>query len=187
MKVGYARVSSTGQNLESQLEALNNYGCEKVFKEKKSGTSTAKREELQRAIEHCREGDIFCVTNLDRCSRSVLDLNEIVKALNDKGVKFKAINQEFDTTTSSGQLVMNILASMAQFETDIRKSRQLEGIASAKKRGVAFGRKALGFTDEQCEEAIQMQSDGLTGKEIADKFGIARSTLLKYIALYKSK
>lgn len=187
MKIGYARVSTVGQNLESQLEALESYGCEKIFKEKKSGTSTKQREELLRAIEHCREGDIFCVTNLDRCSRSVLDLNEIVKTLNDKGVKFKAINQDFDTTTSSGQLVMNILGAMAQFETAIRRERQLEGIESAKKRGVKFGKKKAELSDTDIQRAIQMQADGFTGNEIAKEFNLVRSTILKYIKEYKER
>jgi len=186
MKVGYARVSSTGQNLESQLEALKVFGCEKIYQEKKSGTSMAKRVELDNALEFCRSGDEFIVTRLDRCSRSVSDLQSIVSRLNDKEVAFICTEQrEIDTTTSNGKLMLNLLSAFSQFETELRAERQADGIASAKKRGVKFGKSKANLTNEDIVKAIKMQDNGLTGGNIAKKFGVARSTLLKYIKAYK--
>ncbi len=184
MRVGYARVSSTGQNLQSQIEALEKAGCEKIFKEKKSGTQSFNREELQNALDFVRTGDELYVTRLDRCSRSVKDLHEIIETLNKKEVAFKATEQEIDTSTSAGRLMIGLLSIVSAFETDLRAERQADGIASAKKRGVKFGSKPV-FNNEKVIQAIQMQDDGMINQAIADSFGIARSTLLRYIADYK--
>ena len=120
MKIGYARVSSVGQNLDSQLEALKKAGCEKIFQEKKSGTQSANRIELQRALEFCRSGDIFIVTRLDRCSRNVKELHTIIDMLKEKDVDFKATNQEIDTSTSAGRLMIGLLSNLSTFETNLR-------------------------------------------------------------------
>lgn len=184
MKVGYARVSSSGQNLSSQIEALEKAGCEKIFKEKMSGTIASNRTELQNGLDFVRSGDTFVVTRLDRCSRSVLDLHQIIEKLNSKDVDFKATEQELDTSTSSGRLMIGLLSIVSAFETDLRAERQADGIASALKRGVKFGRKSK-FDDEKVSLAIEKQNQGLTNQEIADEFGIGRSTLLRYVANYK--
>ncbi len=186
MKVGYARVSSNGQNLLSQIESLEQAGCEKIFKEKVSGTQAANRKELQDALDFVREGDTFIVTRLDRCSRSVLDLYKIIETLNDKGVSFKATEQELDTSTSTGRLMIGLLSIVSAFETDLRAERQADGIASALKRGVRFGRRTK-FDDEKTVKAIQMQKDGMTNQQIADHYEIGRSTLLRWIAEYKKR
>ncbi len=185
MKVGYARVSSTGQNLESQIEALEKAGCEKIFTEKKSGKQTTNRNELQNALDFVRDGDIFLVTRLDRCSRSVSDLHNILDSLNKKSVSFKATEQDIDTSTSTGRLMIGLLSIVSAFETDLRAERQADGIKSALKRGVKFGRSAK-LTDTQVEEIIALQEKGdLTNQHIADMFEIGRSTLLRYVANYK--
>ena len=186
MKVGYARVSSSGQNLQSQIESLEKAGCEKIFQEKMSGTQAANRKELQDALDFVREGDTFIVTRLDRCSRSVLDLYRIIETLNDKGVSFKATEQELDTSTSNGRLMIGLLSIVSAFETDLRAERQADGIASALKRGVRFGRRTK-FDDAKTAEAIQMQKDGMTNQQIADHYEIGRSTLLRWIAAYKKR
>ena len=184
MKVGYARVSSSGQNLSSQIEALTQAGCEKIFQEKMSGKQASNRTELQNALDFVRSGDTLIVTRLDRCSRSVLDLHQIIEKLNGKDVAFKATEQEFDTSTSSGRLMIGLLSIVSAFETDLRAERQADGIKSALKRGVKFGRKAK-LDNEQVVLAIEMQKQGLINQEIADELGIARSTLLRHIANYK--
>lgn len=184
MKVGYARVSSTGQNLQSQIEALEKAGCEKIFCEKKSGTQSSNREELKNALDFVREGDEFYVTRLDRCSRNVKDLHQIVETLNHKGVAFKATQQEIDTSTSAGRLMIGLLSIVAAFETDLRAERQADGIASAKRRGVKFGSKPV-MDHEKVLQAIEMQNQGMINQEIADHFEVARSTLLRYIANHK--
>ena len=186
MIVGYARVSSNGQNLQSQIELLEKAGCEKIFKEKKSATQTDTRTQLQNVLEFVRDGDVFVVTRLDRCSRSVLDLYKIIEKLNKKGVSLKATEQEIDTSTSSGRLMIGLLSIVAEFETDLRSERQADGIASAIKRGVKFGRKPR-FDNEKTAMALQMQKDGMLNQEIADHFNIARSTLLRWIAKYKKE
>lgn len=181
MKVGYARVSSTGQNLEAQIELLKSAGCEKIFQEKKSGTKRADRVELENALEFVREGDIFLVTRLDRCSRNTLDLYKI----KNKKVDFKATEQEFDTSTSTGKLMVGLLSVIAEFETDLRAERQAEGIKSVLARGVKFGAKRK-MSDEQVVEAMKLQKSGeFTNQETADKFGVGRSTLLRYLSEYK--
>ena len=182
MKIGYARVSSTGQNLEAQVELLKKAGCEKIFQEKKSGTKRTDRTELENALDFVREGDTFLVTRLDRCSRNTLDLYKILELLNSKKVSFKATEQEFDTSTSTGKLMMGLLSVIAEFETDLRAERQAEGIKSALARGVKFGAKRK-MTDEQVVEAMELQKKGeMTNQQIADMFGVGRSTLLRYLA-----
>ena len=184
MNVGYARVSSTGQNLDSQLEALKAVGCDKIFQEKMSGTQADNRSELQSALDFVRSGDTFYVTRLDRCSRSVKDLHTIIDHLQAKDVAFKATEQDLDTSTSAGRLMIGLLSIVSAFETDLRAERQADGIKSAQKRGVKFGAK-LKFTNEDTIKALQMQEVGMLNQDIADTFGIARSTLLRHIANYK--
>ena len=185
MIVGYARVSSTGQNLQSQIETLQNAGCEKIFKEKKSGTQATNREELQNALDFVRSGDLFVTTRLDRVSRSVKDLHEILEKLNKKEVAFKCTEQEIDTSTSAGRLMIGLLSIVSAFETDLRAERQASGIKSALKRGVKFGR-AKKLSEEEILEIIELQEQGLlTNQQIAEQFNIARSTLLKYVSDYK--
>lgn len=185
MKVGYARVSSTGQNLQSQLEALQKAGCEKIFQEKRSGTKTYNRPELQNALDFVRNGDTLIVTRLDRCSRNVKDLHQIIETLNNKEVGFKATEQEIDTTTSAGRLMIGLLSIVSAFETDLRAERQADGIASAKKRGVKFGGSPK-LTEEDVLRIMDFQNcTTMTNAAIAKEFGIARSTLLRYVANYK--
>ncbi len=187
MKVGYARVSSTGQNLEAQIELLKKAGCQKIFQEKKSGTNRANRVELEKALDFVREGDTFIVTRLDRCSRNTLDLYKILEFLKNKKVEFKATEQEFDTSTSTGKLMIGLLAIVSEFETDLRAERQAEGIKSAMARGVKFGAKRK-MTEEQVIEAMELQKKGeMTNQQIADRFGVGRSTLLRYVAEWKKR
>lgn len=183
MLVGYARVSSTGQNLDSQIEALNNIGCEKIFMEKKSGTNTTDRLELKNVLDFVREGDTLIVTRLDRCSRSVSDLYKILEILKNKNVSFKAINQNIDTTTSTGKLMLGMLSIIAEFENDLRRERQTEGIIKAKQLGKFKKEKSL--TPLQVEEIIELQKTDMTNQMIANKYNVGRSTLLKYVSEFK--
>jgi DNA invertase Pin-like site-specific DNA recombinase len=187
MKVGYARVSSSGQNLESQIELLEKAGCEKIFTEKKSGKQSDNRPELQNILDFVRDGDEFIVTRLDRCSRSVKDLHNILDLLNSKNVSFKATEQSLDTSTATGRLMIGLLSIVSEFETDLRAERQNDGIKSAQKRGVKFGRSRK-LTDEQVKEIIELQQTGeYTNQQIADNFEIGRSTLLREVSNFKKK
>jgi DNA invertase Pin-like site-specific DNA recombinase len=170
--------------LEAQIEILKEAGCEKIFQEKKSGSSMENRIELQNALEFVREGDLFIVTRLDRCARSTLDLLKISEILEKKNVEMKTTHQEFDSTTSTGRLMRGLLSVIAEFDNDLRKERQAEGIKSALKRGVKFGAKRK-MIDEQVHEAMNLQKKGeMTNQQIADMFGVGRSTLLRYVREY---
>lgn len=181
MDIGYARVSSTGQSLEVQQDQLSAAGCEKVFAEKRSGTSMTGRQALEDAIEFAREGDTLIVTRLDRLARSGSDLQNIVTRLNAKGVGFRCLQQgAVDTTTGMGKLVLGILGAVAEFEADIRKERQLEGIAKAKEAGVYKGRKPS--VNVEAVKALKLSGKGPA--EIAKELGIGRASV--YRALEKA-
>lgn len=183
MKVGYARVSSIGQNLDAQIKSLEEVGCQKIFQEKKSGSNVNNRPILKEALEFVREGDIFVVTRLDRCSRSVADLHNIMRELDVKAVSFKAVNQDFDTSTSTGKLIIGLLSVVAAFELDLRAERQADGIKEAKRKGVKFGRERK-MSDEDVLEALKLKEQGFTNQSIADEFDVGRSTLLRYFSDY---
>lgn len=138
---GYARVSTTDQDLTLQIASLKAAGCEVVRAEKVSGTSTLGRDELALLLEFIRDGDTLVVTRIDRLARSIADLQDIVRKLKSKGASLKATEQAFDTGSIYGELTMNLLGVFAQFETQLRRERQMEGIAKAKAEGVYKGRK----------------------------------------------
>jgi DNA invertase Pin-like site-specific DNA recombinase len=174
--VGYARVSSVGQSLDVQLEALEAAGCDKIFAEKRSGVSRRERTELADALSFVREGDTFVVTRLDRLARSASDLHVIVKQLAIKGVSFSCIQQPgLDTASSTGKLLLGVLASIAEFEADIRRERQREGIERAKAAGVYRGRKP----SVDVRAVRELRSKGVGATEIAKQLGIGRASVYR--------
>lgn len=182
MKVGYARVSTVGQSLESQVEALVGEGCEKVFQEKKSGKSADDRDQLKAALEFVREGDVLVITKLDRLARSMYDLSQTARTLKDKGVGLKALDQpEIDTTSAIGELLFNVIGAVAAFERALIVERTSEGRARAMREGVKFGAKSK-LTDDELvllkEEAAGWQG---SKNELAIKYGISRATLYRLL------
>ena len=176
MLVGYARVSSVGQSLDVQLAALDEAGCEKVFAEKQSGTSAGKRLALQDALEFVRQGDTLVVTRLDRLARSASDLHTIISQLSRKGVGFRCMQQSgVDTTTSTGKLLLGMLAAIAEFETDIRKERQREGIERAKAAGVYRGRKP----SVDAAAVRDLREQGVSPTNIAKQLRIGRASVYR--------
>lgn len=176
MLVGYARVSSTGQSLEIQLEALSEAGCEKVFAEKKSGRSKADRAQLHECLDFVRQGDTLVVTRLDRLARSVGDLFDIIERLAAKGVAFRCLQQSgVDTDTSSGRLMLAVLGAVAAFEADIRRERQMEGIARAKAAGIYKGRKP----SVDVARVRELKDSGMGAAAIAKQVGIARASVYR--------
>jgi len=174
--VGYARVSSVGQSLEVQREQLQEAGCEKLFDEKRSGRTASDRQQLQDALEFVREGDTLIVTRLDRLARSITDLRQMVDGLAAKGVGFRCLQQgALDTTRSDGKLLLNILGSFAEFEADIRRERQMEGIAKAKAAGVYRGRKPS-IDVLAIREAL---AAGESATLLAKRLGVARSSIYR--------
>lgn len=178
--VGYARVSSTQQNYETQVERLKAAGAEKIFEEKKSGLDR-ERIELARCLEYLREGDTLLITKLDRLARSTGDLYAIVSRLQEKGVGFRVLDDSaIDTTSRTGKLVFGILALIAEFETEIRKERQMEGIAKAKAEGRTGGRPRL-LTDETIARVSQLRADGMSIRKIAAEVGFSKATIQKLV------
>lgn len=177
--IGYARVSSTGQSLEVQAEQLRIAGCTKLFEEKVSGTSQQGRAQLAMALDYVREGDTFVVTRLDRLARSMSDLRDIVDRLMAKGVEFKAIQQgAIDTSTSGGRLMLNMLAAVAEFETDLRRERQMEGISRAKAEGRYRGRpKSI-----DPSEVRRLLSTGMGATAVAKTLGVGRASVYRVAA-----
>src|SRR5258707_15321781 len=139
--IGYARVSTTDQDLSIQESALRAAGCEVVRAEKRSGTTTAGGEELRTVLDFLRKGDVLMVTRIDRLARSIGDLQDIVRAIKAKGASLKATEQPIDTGTAAGKCFLDMLGVFAEFETNLRRERQLEGIAKAKAAGLYKRRK----------------------------------------------
>jgi DNA invertase Pin-like site-specific DNA recombinase len=175
--VGYARVSSVGQTLEVQLEKLAH--CDKLYQEKASGTSY-QRPQLSACLEYVREGDTLVVTRLDRLARSTLHLCQISDELQRKQVNLKVLDQSIDTNDATGRLLFNMLGAIAQFETELRAERQMDGIQKAKERGTRFGRKRS-LTDEQIQELRKMREDGVTISELERRFGISKASVYRYL------
>jgi DNA invertase Pin-like site-specific DNA recombinase len=178
MKIGYARVSSHGQSLDTQLEKLAAFGCERTFEEKASGASRVKRSAVNDALEFCREGDALVVTKLDRLARSMFDLQQIVHTLERKKVDFIVLDQNIDTTTPAGRLTFHLLGAVAEFERDLIAERRNEGIARAKEKGVKFGRREK-LADAQVEELRAAYRAGEGRPALMQRFGISKSTFYR--------
>ena len=175
--VGYARVSSVGQSLDVQLDKLQH--CDKVFQEKKSGAG-GKRSQLDACLEYVREGDTLVVTRLDRLARSTLHLCQIADELKRKSVNLHVLDQNIDTNDATGRLLFNMLGAIAQFETEIRAERQMDGIQKAKERGVRFGRnKAL--TESQVTELRAKRKRGVLIRTLMNEYGISKATVYRYL------
>jgi DNA invertase Pin-like site-specific DNA recombinase len=176
--IGYARVSTTDQNLELQENALRNAGCDVIRSEKRSGITTAGRDELRTVLDFLRKGDVLTVTRIDRLARSIGDLQDIVRAVKAKGASLKAIEQPIDTSTAAGKCFLDMLGVFAEFETNLRRERQLEGIASAKARGVYKGRKA----SIDPAKIKKMKADGVGASAIAKALKIGRASVYRALA-----
>lgn len=170
--IGYARVSTTDQNLDSQLEQLKAAGCGKIYQEKASGVKVD-RAELAAMLDYCREGDTVVACKLDRIARSTAHLLTIVDGLEKKGVAFKILNINLDTSTPTGKLMLSMLAAIGQFEREMMLERQREGVEIAKKAGKYTGRKPT--AKAQAGKVLEMLGCGMTKQAVADelKIGVA--------------
>lgn len=175
MKYGYARVSTTDQDLTVQIDALKKAGCENIRQEKVSGTSVQGRDELKILLDFLREGDELVVTRVDRLARSIRDLQNIVHDLNTKGVTISATEQPIDTKTSAGKCFLDMLGVFGEFETNLRKERQMEGIAKAKEKGVYKGRKP----SVDVEKVKELRETGMGASAIAKELGIGRASVYR--------
>jgi DNA invertase Pin-like site-specific DNA recombinase len=176
---GYARVSTLDQDLTIQHAALDAAGCMTIFEEKKSGTRRDGRTELQVLLECVREGDTVIVTRIDRLARSMKDLQDIVHELKEKGVSLKATEQPIDTSSAAGKAFLDMLALFAEFETNLRRERQLEGIQQAKARGVYKGRKPR----IEVARVKALRDAGRGPAAIAKELKMARSSVYRVLGL----
>jgi DNA invertase Pin-like site-specific DNA recombinase len=176
--IGYARVSTTDQDLSIQLTALKAAGCDVIRQEHASGTSTAGRTELRTVLDFIRKGDVLVVTRIDRLARSIGDLQDIVRALKARGAALRATEQPIDTSTAAGKCFLDMLGVFAEFETNLRRERQLEGIAKAKAEGVYRGRKRS-IDQDQVE---RLKAEGLGATDIAKRLKIGRASVYRVLA-----
>lgn len=180
MKVGYARVSTTGQLLDRQLAALQAAGCARIFADRKSGR-TAEREELRRALDYLRPGDTLVVPALDRLGRSLQDLIAIVAELGRRGIGFASLHEALDTTTAGGRLVFHVFAALAEFIRELIVEGTKEGLAAARSRGQRLGRPPA-LTAEQVKHARDLLARPENSvASIARLLGVSRSTIYKYV------
>ena len=170
--VGYARVSTTGQSLEAQQQALHD--CDKIFSEKVSGAKS-KREELERMLEFVREGDVVKVTKLCRLARNTRHLLEIVGYLDNKKVALHVLNLGIDTSSPTGRLMLTMIGAVAAFERELLLERQAEGIALAKQKGKYLGRKPTAMA--KAGEVKALLAEGLGKKAVAEQLGISLSSV----------
>jgi DNA invertase Pin-like site-specific DNA recombinase len=177
--VGYARVSSAGQSLDVQLQKLTAVGCDRIFQEKRSGRQVDNRPELTACLSYVRDGDTLVISRLDRAARSVLDLAKMADLLQRKGVALRVLDQGLDTSTSEGRLMFNLLGAFAEFESDIRKERQADGILMAKQKGVKSGRRPV-LTAEQVQKLRRLYTESdFSVAQLQDRFAVSRTTVYR--------
>jgi DNA invertase Pin-like site-specific DNA recombinase len=176
-KIGYARVSTADQDTAIQVAALRAAGCEVIRQEKASGTTTEGRRELATVLEFLRPGDVLVVTRIDRLARSIADLQTIVRTVREKGAALACTEQPVDTSTAAGKAFLDMLGVFAEFETNLRRERQMEGIAKAKAAGVYRGRKP----SIDPEGVRKLRAGGLGATAIADRLGISRASVYRVL------
>ena len=179
MLVGYARVSTQDQNLELQLSALKQIGCEKFYQDQLSGTKN-NRPGLQLALEVLRKDDTLVVWKLDRLGRSLKGLIDLVNGLHKKDIHFKSITDNIDTSTTSGRFFFHVMASLAQMERELVAERTKAGLAAAKAQGRVGGRKRK-MTKSKIESAKKLLAAGTLPKDVAHNLGVSIPTLYRWI------
>ena len=178
-KIGYARVSTLDQNLERQLDMLRQYGVDRIFQEKMSGTKRD-RPELNKLLAHVTEGDTIVIESLSRLGRSTKDLIELVELLEEKRVQLVSLKEAIDTSTPTGTLLFTLMSAMAQFERDVIAERTQEGLKAARARGRKGGRPRCDI--RKLQQALKLYDAGQhTAKEIQELTGITKATLYRAI------
>lgn len=174
--IGYARVSSQDQDLGVQIDALRNAGCERIFQEKRSGRTAEDRAVWLECVEFLREGDVLVFTRLDRIGRSLVDLVNIGAGLREKGVEIRCLQQPIDTTTSEGRLLWGILSTVAEFEVDLKRERQREGIERARREGRKIGGRKRRVTRGA---VAVLKEQGMGASAIARALGCDRTQVYR--------
>lgn len=181
MKIGYARVSTTDQNANSQRDALKAAGCEKIIVDQVSGASS-KRPKLDKLLASIGDGDVLVVYRLDRLGRSLPHLIEVVGDLEAEGTGFQSLSENIDTTTAGGRLVFHLMGALAEFERSLIVERTQAGLAAAKKRGVRVGRPPA-LTPAQVKHAQKLIDGGEAPTAVARSLGVSRATLYRALKM----
>ncbi|MCH2249581.1 MAG: recombinase family protein [Cognatishimia sp.] len=179
MLIGYARVSTNGQNLDGQIDRLREAGCERIFEEVASGAKLD-RPVLDEAFSYCRAGDTFVCLSLSRVARSVQHLIQIVADFEERDIGFMSLTETIDTTSPTGRMLFTIMSACAQLERDVLIERTKIGLAAARRRGKLGGRPKK-MTDVQITSAKEMFSNDVPAAEIASAFGISVATLYRTV------
>jgi len=180
MLIGYARVSTHDQNANLQRDALEAAGCARVFVETSSGIAR-RRPELRAALRHAARGDVIVVWKLDRLARSMLQLIELVRSLDERGVGFVSLTENIDTTTPAGRLVLHIFGALAEFERSIIIERTKAGLEAARQRGRVGGRPRKLSDADQTRARELLEHTTARPADIARELGVSISTLYAYV------
>lgn len=185
-RVGYARVSTDDQNLDLQRDALTRAGCGQVWEEKASGKS-AERQQLAACLQSLRPGDVLTVWRLDRLGRSLPDLVQIITELETRQIGFESLTEKIDTTTATGKLVFHLFAALAEFERNLTRERTAAGLAAARARGRAGGRKPK-LSEQQRGMIRQLMANPATKPaDVMASFEISRATLYRIVSESKGE
>ena len=183
-KIGYARVSTSSQNLDAQIDALKQAGCTKIFKDKDSGVKPS-RPGWQELMRYIRVNDTLVITELSRMSRSLVHLLQIVKELEERSVELKSLRENIDTSTATGRGFLSIMGAIAQMEREIKAERAAAGRAAAKARGRTGGRPRI--DPDKLEQAkILYQNSDKSAADVCKLFGFSRRTLFNYMTEQKT-
>ncbi len=175
MNIGYARVSTDDQRLDTQTDILESAGAERIYADKISGTKRT-RPELDRMLDQLRTGDVVLVAKYDRLARSLPDLLDIVSSIEAAGAGFRSLGEDIDTTTPAGRLIFHVFASIAQFERERIRERTMEGLKAARAKGRVGGRPPA-LTEDQKSEVLRMKTEGRAVKDIAAMFRVSPATV----------
>lgn len=179
MLIGYARVSTQDQNLDGQMDALGEAGCEKIFQDIASG-ARSDRPGLSEATEYARPGDVIVCAKLDRVARSLPHLISLMNGLEHRKIGFRSLSEDLDTTSPGGRLVFHIFGAIAEFERDLIRERTRAGLAAARRRGRIGGRPRA-MTDQKLDAAKRLLSSGSSAKEVAETIGVSVPTLYRHL------
>jgi len=183
MLVGYARISTKDQNIELQIDALKNAGCEKIFHEAASGAND-NRPQFKKVMEFIREKDTLVVWKFDRVARSTVHLSKTIKHLDEQGIGFKSLTENIDTNSNTGKLVLHILGAIAEFERGLIRERTVAGIAAARARGNVGGRPLALSHDDLDLLVKRLEDPSVTKADLARELGISQATLYRHIKDY---
>ena len=178
--IGFARVSSEGQDLTNQIKALEKEGCDRIFHGKQSGVSEQNETKLKEMIDYVRDGDVVVVTKLDRLGRSLKSILEVIQQLTDKSVTFKTLDGAINTTNASpfATAQLSLIGTFAQLERDLIAQRTSEGREAARAKGVKFGRKSALSEDQQKQVKAKLKA-GATIYGLAKEYEVSRQTIMR--------